>query len=155
MIYYCKKCGYVGIKIEKEAKCPICHNKTNKISQNPDYYSVRTDKTAPTYEDVVRRKFLKDVVFDEHYSSIRKMREDNKYRKINRDRERLLKAMKQSNSSSFNNINSSPIVECPYCHSTNTRKISGLGRAASIGFWGIFSKKIGKQWHCDNCRSDF
>lgn len=68
-----------------------------------------------------------------------------------------LKAIKDSNKQEKNiqSITSSPIVECPYCHSTNTHKISGLGRAASIGFWGIFSKKIGKQWHCDNCKSDF
>lgn len=50
---------------------------------------------------------------------------------------------------------SKPVVVCPYCQSSNTKKISGASRAASIGFWGIFSKKIGKQWHCNNCGSDF
>lgn len=46
-------------------------------------------------------------------------------------------------------------VSCPYCHSTNTKKISQMSRVASIGFWGVFSKKIGKQWHCNECGSDF
>lgn len=44
---------------------------------------------------------------------------------------------------------------CPICHSTNVQKISGLSRMASVGFFGIGSKKIGKQWHCNNCKSDF
>lgn len=48
-----------------------------------------------------------------------------------------------------------PVVTCPYCHSTNTKKISQMSRVTSIGFWGVFSKKIGKQWHCNECGSDF
>lgn len=68
-----------------------------------------------------------------------------------------LKAIKESNNEKKNlqHFNSTIVVECPYCHSTKTVKISGLSRAASIGFWGIFSKKIGKQWHCEDCGSDF
>ena len=50
---------------------------------------------------------------------------------------------------------STPTIECPYCHSTDTQKISGMSRAGSIVVWGIFSKKLGKQWHCDKCGSDF
>lgn len=50
---------------------------------------------------------------------------------------------------------SKPTVTCPYCQSTNCTKISGLNRAVSIGFWGLMSKKIGKQWHCNECGSDF
>ena len=48
-----------------------------------------------------------------------------------------------------------PIVECPYCHSTNTKKISGTSRWLSTGLFGLSSKKIGKQWHCNDCGSDF
>ena len=46
-------------------------------------------------------------------------------------------------------------IKCPYCHSNNTKKISGLSRFSSVGFFGLSSKKIGKQWHCNNCNSDF
>lgn len=52
--------------------------------------------------------------------------------------------------------NSKPVVECPYCHSTNTKKISGLSKAGSVALWGIFAAgKVSKQWHCNNCNSDF
>lgn len=50
---------------------------------------------------------------------------------------------------------STPTVECPYCHSTDTKKISGTTRFVSTGLFGLASSKVGKQWHCNKCRSDF
>lgn len=48
------------------------------------------------------------------------------------------------------------IVECPYCHSKNTKKISGLSKAGSVALFGIFALgKTSKQWHCNQCNSDF
>lgn len=47
-------------------------------------------------------------------------------------------------------------AECPYCHSKNTKKISGLSKAGSVVLWGVFALgKTTKQWHCNNCKSDF
>ena len=47
-------------------------------------------------------------------------------------------------------------VECPYCHSTNTKKISKFSKAGNVALFGIFSiGKVTKQWHCNNCKSDF
>ena len=47
-------------------------------------------------------------------------------------------------------------VECPYCHSTNTKKISGMSKAGSVALWGVFAAgKVSKQWHCNDCKSDF
>lgn len=48
-----------------------------------------------------------------------------------------------------------PIVKCPYCHSTNTHQISTIGRGVSTVVFGLASSKIGKQWHCNKCGSDF
>lgn len=48
-----------------------------------------------------------------------------------------------------------PTVKCPYCNSTNTKKISTLSRMGSFATFGFAGKKIGKQWHCNNCKSDF
>ena len=48
-----------------------------------------------------------------------------------------------------------PTVKCPYCGSTNTKKISTLSRMGSFATLGFAGKKIGKQWHCNNCKSDF
>ena len=47
-------------------------------------------------------------------------------------------------------------VECPYCHSTDTKKISGVSKAGGIALFGVFAlSKAGKQWHCNKCKSDF
>lgn len=70
-----------------------------------------------------------------------------------------LKAIKNSNTKSNNNTEffkaKELIIECPYCHSTNTKKIGLLNRTVSVGLLGLGSKKIGKQFHCKNCNSDF
>lgn len=49
-----------------------------------------------------------------------------------------------------------PIVRCPYCNSGNTRKITKASKAGSVALWGIFALgKTTKQWHCNDCKSDF
>lgn len=46
-------------------------------------------------------------------------------------------------------------VKCSYCGSSNIRKIGLFSRAVSTELWGLASKKIGKQFHCNNCGADF
>lgn len=45
--------------------------------------------------------------------------------------------------------------KCPYCGSYNTSKIGAISRGVSVGLLGLASSKIGKQWHCKDCSSDF
>lgn len=47
------------------------------------------------------------------------------------------------------------VITCPYCKSTNVQKIGLLNRTFSTGLFGLGSSKVGKQWHCNNCKSDF
>lgn len=46
-------------------------------------------------------------------------------------------------------------AECPYCHSKNTAKITTTAKAVNTVVFGIFGTKRHKQWHCNNCKSDF
>lgn len=63
---------------------------------------------------------------------------------------------KLSNNEKTNNSPlSSTAIECPYCHSTNTHKLSTISRGTSTLMFGLASSKIGKQWHCNKCGSDF
>lgn len=49
-----------------------------------------------------------------------------------------------------------PTITCPYCKSTDCKKISGLSKAGSVALWGIFAiGKTTKQFHCNNCKADF
>lgn len=42
-------------------------------------------------------------------------------------------------------------IQCPTCGSYHTNKISAVGRAVSVGFWGLGSSKIGKTYECKKC----
>ena len=46
-------------------------------------------------------------------------------------------------------------AECPYCHSKNTKKITTTRKVVNTAVWGIFGTKRFKEWHCNNCGSDF
>ena len=46
-------------------------------------------------------------------------------------------------------------IECPYCNSKDTKKISTTSKVVNTAVWGIFGTKRHKQWHCKNCKSDF
>jgi len=62
---------------------------------------------------------------------------------------------KEKNNEEYYN-HTKPIVECPYCHSTNTVKISDLSKVGYFALFGIFSlSRNSKQWHCNECGSDF
>lgn len=48
-----------------------------------------------------------------------------------------------------------PIVTCPYCNSTDTKKISLTSKAVNTALFGFLGTKRHKQWHCNRCGSDF
>lgn len=46
-------------------------------------------------------------------------------------------------------------VECPYCHSTDTKKITIVSKVLNTAIWGFLGTKRFKEWHCNKCGSDF
>ena len=75
--------------------------------------------------------------------------DENEYNKrineIKSDNTKWLKEYENKQQSQQQNI-----PKCPTCGSTNISKISTMSRTASIVGFGILSKKIGKQWQCNN-----
>lgn len=48
------------------------------------------------------------------------------------------------------------VPKCPICHSPNIHKITTGTKVARAAIFGIFAlPKAGKQFHCDNCGSEF
>lgn len=45
--------------------------------------------------------------------------------------------------------------KCPTCQSTNVVRISTTAKVVNTAMFGIFGTKRHKQWHCNNCGSDF
>ncbi len=46
-------------------------------------------------------------------------------------------------------------ITCPYCKSTNVKKITTANRIAGAAVMGLASSNIGNQWYCNNCKSKF
>lgn len=46
-------------------------------------------------------------------------------------------------------------VQCPYCHSTETSKITKSSKVFNTAMFGLFGTKRLKEWHCNSCGSDF
>lgn len=66
-----------------------------------------------------------------------------------------IKRDEEINRKRLNPIPPTPVVTCPYCHSTNTKKISAGHRWLSTGLFGLASSDLGKQWKCVDCGSKF
>jgi len=47
------------------------------------------------------------------------------------------------------------IPKCPYCNSTNLKKISTGEKVTNIALFGLLGNKRKYQWHCNSCKSDF
>ena len=123
---YCPKCLHSIFKIDENEKCPICHiQMVNSIRGTREEIYNYTDNHPELKES---------PDFDEQA-----------YQK------RINWAPVVVYSSSKNNT-----VKCPYCNSTNTKKISTMSKAGLVALFGIFALgKTTKQWHCNQCGSDF
>lgn len=148
----CRNCGY-SVKFEINPKWEINEDAHNRIYNQMDY----GEKTKKECDDEWReycRPFVEEVVAkrpefsrkDYEHIPIFEEEQSRRYKKI----EEEVANMKTTSSSSY-----SPTITCPYCKSSNTKKISTMSRMFSGGLFGLGSKKIGKQWHCNSCGSDF
>lgn len=75
-------------------------------------------------------------------------------KEIPADYDEVLERFRNKNQAMAQRMNANK-VSCPYCHSTNVKKIGAVGRLVSVGTLGLAGSKISKQWHCNGCKSDF
>ncbi len=55
-----------------------------------------------------------------------------------------------------NSTQNENVPKCPTCKSTDIKKISVMSKAGTALLWGVFSiGKVSKQWHCNNCGSEW
>lgn len=55
----------------------------------------------------------------------------------------------------YEQLNNENIPRCPTCGSTDIKKITGISKVGSVAIWGLFSRKVHKQWHCNSCGSEW
>lgn len=164
VIYFCKSCsetgdnnrnlkyysdeqlnykkGYIYEDIAKDntSVCPYCGGELLKADISEEDYVLLGKATN-------NNRQLLDAMVDLHKKDL--VEYELKMSQFRNQYEQVQQAQRQESSS--NNL-----PKCPYCNSTDLKKISGLSKAGSVALWGVFAiGKVSKQWHCNNCKSDF
>lgn len=141
---FCPKCNNKNLICNKELQQiklelkNVNQRKKNKLLLNPKYACV------DMYINIKQKR--------EAYPEIIKIYET--HNKINDNINLSFSESKGKNTSVAGN-NTHPTVTCPYCHSTNTSKISTTSKVINTALFGIFGNKRKHQWHCNGCGSDF
>ena len=143
---YCTKCKMTYPDDGTWEVCPECDIK------------LITNKERDYLREVEKRNNL-NVLYD----SLRQKYEKNGMKFTKQDFEdylqskRLEQYSQYKNATNINNIDTTmdSTPKCPICNSKNLKKITVTNRAVSIAIFGILSTKINKQWHCNDCGTNF
>ena len=127
---------------DRDEKCDICGN-TSLLSSD-DINKIRDDIINA---NIFKRKKLLEI---EPYKSI------HPYLIQTMGDGYWGKSVYTSDKIAYPSENTNPVtVECPYCHSKNTRKISTTSKIINTAIFGPFGTKRYKQWHCNECSGYF
>ena len=132
---YCPKCGNVTFIETKNEKCNCCN--TNLL---PTPYTMNEYLFGNSIDVNIDKK-----IFDEYIKGNSQFDEELYRSRINKE-----KLLRQASLDKQREQNK---PKCPTCGSTNVKHISTLNRAVSIGVFGLFSSKIGKNYECLNCKA--
>ena len=128
---FCECCGYEEVVVE------------GQYEFRDDYEKI--EKENPQMEDEEIRKIVREKHREKYaYNSPVFSRAANAHR-IEWEKEQASKPIRVSDSAPQS------LPHCPTCNSTNVKKISAGAKAVSVGLFGIFSQKVKRQFHCNNC----
>ena len=144
-LYYCKKCGRIIVFWDNdEKKCDYCENPVYKVPE--EFLRSRASINKELKERFINEYVKSSPVFDQNLFNSR----EEYAKQRSKDFEKDMAAMAHGKAILEKQ------VTCPYCHSTNTKKISTLLKVWSMHWLGMYSiGSIAKEWHCNNCDSDF
>lgn len=137
---FCQRChdehridlGYTWTKAEDNYTCGVCGGKL-----------IDLPLTVEEFNALIIQKYIKWELYDQEVERLIKLKEEDPILLDTQVYNQKEKRKRESD------------VQCPYCGSNYTKKISVGRRLFSVGTFGLASGKVGKQWHCNNCKSDF
>lgn len=145
---YCPKCKHNFSDAFDE--CVYCGSELKDgiieiedVQNEKPIYEMTDEEILDKYSDYKKRieeQTGHKMTDSEFLMGIRKARRDS----LNHQADEFVKSVQKSN-----------VPKCPTCQSTDIKKISGLSKASSVVMWGMFSQKVKKQWHCNNCDSEW
>ena len=164
MLHYCLKCGRIVLcgGVYGEAICDCCKSIVYPV---PSKYWLDgfEDLMSKEAKEALREELVKtspefDQYLFDHREEILANRQDDLNAKLAVGRA-IIEGKKVSRqeilAGRLNSSSNSVSVTCPYCSSTNTKKITATSKAVNTALFGIFGTKRHKQWHCNKCGSDF
>lgn len=156
MLMYCKKCGRILMSHRKNiGSCDVCGSVYYPV---PDRYLLIWEGEID-YDTIDKNK--KDQFIEDCIKSSSEFDEElfNNRDKIRAERSRRYERAMAFTEAIRNGVDpkialkndGKNLPKCPTCGSLSVQKIGGVERAASVGFWGLFSNKINKTYKCKNC----
>ena len=126
---------------DNKSICPFCSGELTEAEITGSDYTILEEVTCSNRQ-------LLDAMVDLHKKDI--IEYELKMSQFRNQYEQGQQTQKQESSSNSN------LPKCPYCNSTDLKKISAFSKAGSVALFGLFSVgKVSKQWHCNSCKSDF
>ena len=142
----CPKCR--GLYFDDDIECQNC--KIELLDKDyfnevlGEYYQMNfetrvKERYNPRYETICKYQFSSVYEYDEERSKREYEAMQERWR---RKRAQQARIEREQNA-----------PKCPTCGSTNIKRITTLDRAISIGFLGLLSGDIGKNYECLNCKA--
>lgn len=154
--YYCKKCGRIICFLQNVDgsfstydKCDYCKSHLYPVPKK--YYPSDMSFMERDMEQLLREELVKtSPEFDKRlfeHRIIGSQQEWDKQLSALEHGKAVLEGRDKGNKFG---------VECPYCHATNVKKITNTSKAVHTALFGVFSvSRNSKNFHCNNCNSDF
>lgn len=154
-----ERCAHCGCSTcyEINPKWNITNGRSNELWKRIEYGEITEEEydeqwkkiCQPFIDDVVRKRPEFSQELHDHIPVWEKRRK-REWQEWEAHQQKLEDTFHFSEKAKKN-----PTITCPYCQSTDTKKISAVSRGLSFSIFGFGSKKVGKQWHCNKCGSDF
>ena len=148
----CLQCGMSTPGTAEEVRmCPCCGSDKRVNVPKKDgkkLWEIRWIKDADARWNA-RIDYVKNTMHIKLPDNVREIAEDCVRKRKEEETARIKEIADRSS------IYTPTSITCPYCHSTNVSKISTIDRGISVGMAGLASGKLGKQWHCNKCKSNF
>lgn len=135
----CTKCACIS----NENPCWFCESPTVEITIPTEKFYQLKDEQEQSIMDFHINNTIKETYDHSTHLAMEARRRKNREKSLTqvaRSREEEKRASQ---------------VTCPYCKSTNVKKLGNMDRALSFAAWGFASNKVGKNFKCKNCGSTF
>ena len=143
----CDFCGCEDVIILTDDEISEIQNDIRKLPEKAQQKYLTEEPKSDFYKmgimttEYIRQKYVfNDPRFSKSKFNERERKEEKDYQEFKEQSKRDVAA-----------YYGHPTITCPTCGSTNTKKISNLSKAASVGLFGIFSQKVKHQFHCNSC----